>query len=236
MSIVAQDLIQDAVEMLGIYAPGETVSSADAARGLIALNIIIDEFASQLLFIYQQTPYSFTTIIGNPIYGIGQGAGSTIPATRPSNIVYGDQAASITITSSTTPINVLSSIEYKSLAGYAPASGTPDTLWYNPTYPNGTLTLLPAPSQVGVVTFNAWQILQAFANLNTSAVLAVGVQEVLTDMLAVKLKSYFSEGILNPVVAARAMGARDILRYQSMRSRATFNRYALSTNPAKQNA
>ena len=70
----------------------------------------------------------------------------------------------------------------------------------------------------------------------TKADLAVGVQEVLTDMLAVKLKSYFSEGVLNQVVAARAMGARDILRYQSMNSRATFNRYALSTNPAKQNA
>ena len=232
----AQDLVQDALEMLGIYAPGETMSSADAARGLSSLNIIIDEFASQQLFIYQFVPVSFETIIKNPMYGIGQGAGATVNTARPSQVVTGEQEASITISGTKTEINVVSAIEFKSLAGYAPAAGTPDTLWYNPTYPNGTVNLLPTPTAVGTVLFNAWEILQSFANLDTKASLAVGVQEVLTDMLAVKLKSYFSEGVLNQVVAARAMGARDILRYQSMKSRATFNRYALSTNPAKQNA
>lgn len=232
----AQDLIQDSLEMLGIYAPGETMSAADAARGLSALNIIIDEFASQRLLIYQFLPISFTTIVGNPMYSIGQGAGATVPTTRPSQIVTGEQAASITISAVVTPINVVSAIEFKALAGYSPPAQTPDTLWYNPTYPNGTVTLLPAPNVVGSISLSAWEILQSFANLNTIASLAVGVQEVLTDMLAVKLKSYFSEGVLNQVVAARAMGARDILRYQSMQSRATFNRYALSTNPAKQNA
>ena len=231
----AQDLIQDSLEMLGIYAPGETISSADAARGLEALNIIIDEFASQRLFIYQFEPYSFATVANTPIYTIGQSAGATIAATRPSQIVTGEQEASITISEVETPINVVSAIEFKSLAGYSPQNGTPDTLWYNPVYPNGVINLLPTPSVVGTVAFNAWEILQSFANLNTTAALAVGVQEVLTDMLSVKLKSYFSEGVLNPVVAARAMGARDILRYQSMQSRATFNRYTLSTNPAKPN-
>jgi hypothetical protein len=231
----AQDLIQDSLEMLGVYAPGETISSADAARGLSALNIIIDEFASQLLFIYQFVPYTFATVAGTAIYSIGQSAGVTIVATRPSQIVTGEAEAKITISAAETPINVVSAIEFRSLAGYSPPGSTPDTLWYNPTYPNGTITLLPTPNAVGTVSFNAWEILQSFANLNSSAQLAVGVQEVLTDMLSVKLKSYFSEGVLNQVVAARAMGARDILRYQSMRSRATFNRYALSTNPQKPN-
>lgn len=233
----ASDLIQDSLEMLGIYAPGETVSATDTARALAALNILIDEFASQNLFIYQYIPLSFSAVVARPSYTVGQSASATINTTRPKQIVYGDAAATFTVAGPTaTPMNVVSAIEYQALAGFTPANGVPDTLWYNPTYPLGTVTLLPSPAVVGTVAFSVWEILQTFASAATAANLSVGVQEVLTDVLAVKLKSYFSQGQLDPIVAIRAMGARDILRYQSMNSRATFNRYALSTNPAKQNA
>lgn len=230
MSTQASDLIQDALEMLGVYAPGETVNTADSARALESLNIIIDEFASRQLYIQQYTPHTFMTVPSQPNYSIGPNG--TVNAPRPGQLVMGDGGASILVGATTTPVNVVSGVVYRGLAAFEPVAGLPDTLWYNPTYPLGSINLLPAPFAGGsTVTFSAWSVLPEFATTAASANLAVGVQEVLTDALAVKLKSYFSDGNLQPVVAVRAANASDVLRYQSMTSRAMFKRYALSTNP-----
>lgn len=228
----ATDLIQDALEMLGVYGPGDTVTSADAARCLFVLNAMLDEFASQNIFVYSLESLTVDVVSGTAQYTIGEN-GATVTAPRPGRIAYGDAAATITIAEASTPVNVVSAIEYQSLLAYAPPPGTPDTLWYNPTYPLGQLNLLPTPSAVGTLAFTAWQRLASFANLETAANLAVGVLDALRDNLAVAAKTYFRDAQIDPIIIQRAMLSKDFLRYQGLSSRAMMNRFTLTSNPRK---
>lgn len=229
---LASDITQDVMEMLGIYSPGETVSAADGARLLALLNQHIDELSAQQIPVYQITAATGTLTAGKSVYTIGL-IGADITAARPDRISSGDGAATVTIASVTTNLKVVPSIEFQARSAYNPASGTPDTLWYNPTYPLGTITLLPNPSAGGTFAFNPWSVLASFATLSTAATLAVGVLDALRIGLAVKAKSYFKDAQLDPVIAATAVEAKDFLRYQSQTSRAMFRRFTLSTAPQK---
>ena len=231
--ILASDIVQDVLEMLGVYSPGETVSSADAARVLSVLNAHLDELAAQNIFVNQIAAVTGAALTaGKSIYTIGP-TGADITAARPERIVYGAGAASVTVASAVTPVRVVSSIEFQSLAAYVPAAGLPDTLWYNPTYPLGTVTLLPVPANSGTFSFNPWVVLSFFSTLSTSATLTTGVLDALRIGVAVKAKSYFRDAQLDPVIAASSAEAKDFLRYQSQTSRAMFKRFTLSTAPQK---
>lgn len=228
----ANDVIQDALEMLGIYGPGDTVSNADQSRMFFLLNAMLDEWAAQNIFPQQLISLTATLVATQAAYTIGA-SGASITAARPNQITYGQSAASVTMSASTSKVSVVSAVEYQALLAYAPAAGRTNTAWYNPTYPNGTLTLLPTPNAVGTLTFEAWYRLVSFANPTDVYSLAVGVLDALRDNLAVSAKTYFTNSPLDPVVVLRAATAKDFLRYQSQTSRAMFNRFTLATNPAK---
>lgn len=230
---LASDIVQDVVEMLGVYSPGETVSSADGARGLFLLNSMLDELAGENIFVYQTIASSGNGLTaGKAGYLVGP-IGADITLARPSKISYGEGQASVTIAAATTLVRVVSAIEYQALLAYAPAAGTPDTLWYNPTYPNGTLNFLPVPSATGTFAFNPWSILTSFASLSTNVTLAPGMLDALRTNLAVYSKSYFRDAQLDPIIASLAAMAKDFLRYQGQTSRAMFKRFTLSTAPQK---
>lgn len=230
---LASDIVQDVVEMLGIYSPGETVSSADGARGLFLLNSMLDELAGENIFVYQAPPSTGNVLTAaKASYLVGL-IGADITLARPNKISYGEGQASVTIAAATTPVKVVSAIEYQSLLAYAPAPGTPDTLWYNTTYPNGTLNFLPVPSATGTFSFNPWSILTSFASLSTNVTLAPGMLDALRTNLAVYSKSYFRDAQLDPIIASLAAMAKDFLRYQGQTSRGMFKRFTLSTAPQK---
>lgn len=234
MATTAQDLIQDALEMLGIYSPGETISTADSARCLFVLNSLLDELAAMNIFVYALTPTTVTIASGTSAYTIGPSNTPAVVAARPDKITMGPGAASITVGGTASPVNVVSSIEFQALSAANPTSGTPDTLWYNPTYPQGTLNVLPAPSANGTLNFTAWKRIVSFPDLSeTSFTLALGVLDGVRDNLAVAAKTYFRDAQIDPVIIQRAMASRDFLRYQGQTSRAMFNRFVLSTNPQK---
>ena len=228
----ANQLIQAALEELGIYAPGEVMTDADAARGLDVLNKMLDEWASQLLFVYQLNTISFTNVTAIGQYTIGVN-GATISAVRPAKVQMGPGAGIYTnlATSATSPINVVSAIEYKMIESGSTITGITDTVFYDNQYGLGVINLAPLPSSTtqGNIQIQGWYIFLNFANLYTVYNLAYGVEKALQDNLAVNLKSYFSEAQLNPAVVVSAAEAKDFIRYQSINSRALIKRTMLST-------
>ncbi len=221
----ALDIIQDAFELLGVYAPGDTISAADSGRALSVLNSLLDEWSAQNLYVYALNSLTAAVASGTAQYTVGE-ASASVTALRPDKITYGNGAASLTVGSATTPVKVVSSIEYQVLAGAAPASSLPDTLWYDTsTYPNGTLNLLPKPNVTGALTFTAWQRILSFPVQTTAYTLAVGVYEALRDNLSSKLKPYFTDSQLDPMVVESAMAAKNALVYQSVGSRAMMSRF-----------
>lgn len=315
----ANDLINDALEMLGIKSPGEPDDAADQDRMFIILNALLDELAAEQVFVYGMTIINVALTINKGSYTIGESGTPDITAQRPPTIAMGPNAATLsspsrginyavndtgTITvgsgnatyiitavapggavsgyrltnagtayatnaAATTapggpqpgvgtgfvlsitasggailasalvgtvigaPVEVVSSIEFKAMAAYAPAAGLPDTLNYLDSYPTGTLKILPAPSSVLTLTFQAWSRITAFPTLVTAYTLAVGVFDALRQNLAVSGKTYFRDAQIDPLIVQAATVSRAFLRFQSINSRAMLDRFQLPTNPAK---
>lgn len=94
----ARDLIQDALEMLGVVAPGETIDAADIDRMLIVLNDLLDELAGENIFVNGQTTLTTPLTATKPNYTIGQSGTPSVAAPRPLAITYGQSAAALSST------------------------------------------------------------------------------------------------------------------------------------------
>lgn len=229
----AQDIIQDAAEKLGVYAPGETITAADAARGLAMLNDMVNQWADEYLYVYQLVPTNITLVGTQGVYTIGLVSGSTINQQRPVRIETGPGAAFVAGTPNL-PVNVVSGIEWASIESIGSGAGSPDTLFYNPTYPNGTLNVAPVPTGAGTLTFQAWQPIRVFTALNNPAStvsFAAGNEETLKLNLAVMLKTYFRDAPLDPVLAQQAQRAKIMMQHTNMTSRAMLGREARMMQP-----
>lgn len=90
----AQSLIQDALEMLGVYAPGEEIESADAARAFSVLNSMVDELSAKSIYINQALAQVINLIANQATYTIGP-VGASVTAPRPGMIQMGPAQASL---------------------------------------------------------------------------------------------------------------------------------------------
>lgn len=229
MSISAQTLITNAFQSINVYAAGQSLASTDSAVGLSVLNMLLDEWANENIFVQQYTATAITLSSAKASYTIGP-VGADVTAPRPSNIEYGPGAASVVVSATTTAVNVVSQIEWASIYSISPGVGTPDTLFYDPTYPKGTLNVSPTPNAVGTLTFNAASVLSSFPTLGTTANLALGVQNAIQNNLALDLLPYYrSTAQPNPRTMADAAEGKDFLRYLSLVSRGMMGRRMITT-------
>ncbi len=230
----ALDLIQDSVERLGVYAPGETMTAADSARGLIVLNDLVDEWSDEFLYIYDLVPTTITLVAAQGSYTIGVTGTPSIAQQRPVRISMGPGQATATIAAVETPVNVVSAVEWNAIESIASGVGTPDTLFYDARYPNGVLNLAPVPDAIGDVVFQAWSPVTVFASLFDPDVnFSPGTLETLKSNLAVKLKTYFTAAVIDPVVAAGAITGKQNLRHTNLLSRAMIGRTGVPQQTAR---
>lgn len=90
----ARDLIQDAMEMLGVFAPGEVIDAADADRMLFVLNSLLDELAAESIYINGMTDLTTMLQTAKPAYTVGLN-GADITTRRPLTVAYGQSSGSV---------------------------------------------------------------------------------------------------------------------------------------------
>jgi hypothetical protein len=233
MTITARDIIQDAVERIGVYAPGETMSAADSARGLTVLNELLNQWAEEYLSVYQLVPTTITLSNGKGAYTIGVSGAPDISQTRPERIEIGPGAASATFSAVTTLVNVVSAVEWNAIEGIASGTGVPDTLFYSPGYPLGVLNVAPVPTGAGTMSFSAWLALRSFTSLFLpSVILSAGCEDALKTNLALVLKPFFLSAAVDPMLAQQAVKTKAMLGYTNLASRAMIGRGMRAAGPA----
>lgn len=234
MSIHAQDIILNAFVEIGVYSQIQTMTSLDANFGLGQLNEIISQWQQENLFCQQLISETFNIAAGTSAYTIGPNGSPSLTAPRPNSIALGAGAASCTITAGpvTSLVNVVSAIEWQMIESISPGVGTPDTLFYDPSYPMGVINLAPTPNAVGTVTFSALQVLSSFADLNSTAYTpAQGVQKALENNLALSLMpGYRASQQPSARLVTDAAESKYFLRWgPNIVSRAMLNRRMIST-------
>jgi hypothetical protein len=133
----AQELIKMALRVIGVVATGETPSNDDMQDALLAMKVMFREWAADELMVYTTEINTFTLAAGVVSYTIGSGA--TINTTRPESI----RSAFITQDGLDHELDIISEEEYIEIADKDLGHNYAASLWYKPTYPNGTIYLWP---------------------------------------------------------------------------------------------
>lgn len=173
-AVTAQKIIERTMRLIGVYGIGDTMSAEEGVTGLASLNAMIDEWANEKLLI---SAASLDVIALQPnvaSYTIGPTGGTV--SNYPIEI---DPASYIQYNSLSYPLEVLTLAEYNALTLKSLSTLIPDSLWYNTTFPNGTVTLYPIPSAVMTLNLWSWKQIASFAGLTSLIALAPGYENAI---------------------------------------------------------
>jgi hypothetical protein len=213
----ARYFIQDALEILQLYAPGEDASGADMARGLSVLNAMIDSWSNESLTCYAWKTNSFLLQPGIGQYTIGPGG--VINDIRPLRV--SDDAGSaylLDVNNNRYPMDVLDQMAWNLRVTAVINSNLPDTLLYDPQYPLGIINIWPTPNRAYTCFFSSYLQLTEFAALDTPVTFPPGYNRPISTNLALSLKPYFRTAQIDPLVVEEARQTKGNIKRTNMRA------------------
>jgi hypothetical protein len=204
----ASDIIRRSLRLIGAIAGGETPSSTEQADALDALNAMLDSWRTESLSVYALRDETLT-LTGAASYTIG--TGGALNTTRPVRI----ESAYERYSDTDYPVKIASAAAWYALAvKTTTSSNVSEWLYYEPSYPLGTLYLYPKPT-TGVLHLVTWVPLTAFAAADSVA-LPPGYQDAITYHLAIRLAPEYGRPV-PPELAALARAAKDNIQRVNFR-------------------
>lgn len=208
MAATALECITDALQKIGVYAPGEVVSAADAERGRITLNDMLDSWSNESLMCYAIKENSFLLTPGIAAYTVG--LGGAFDTTRPLKILTGPGTCYLQDNNlNNYNINVIPQDQWNLIGTRAVNSNVPDTLFYDPQFPLGIINLFPTPNIAYTLFFDSYLQLVDFTDLTQTLSLPPGYAKAIKDNLAIELHPYFAASQISPIIiesASRSKG------------------------------
>jgi len=167
LTYTIEDLINDSLIETGMVSPGDTADPDQAQWAFRKANYLLDTWATKKNFV----PYAgfniFTLVPGLSPHTIGPAVGATFPMVqRPTKIVR----ATIILTNTPAPyVSVVLNLRdeqwwMENTIQQLPSS-QPTDLFYNPTFPNGSLYYWPIPNTAWQTQLETWAILQQFGSI-----------------------------------------------------------------------
>jgi hypothetical protein len=221
-TVTAQTIIYDALYKLGVVAPGDPVSDANAEQGLNTLNTMLDSWSNESLVCFATLEQSAPLVVGQSAYTIGTGGNFNM--TRPLNILdgWGSCYAQDTL-GNNYPIQVLQRASWNLIGNRSSivTSNVPTQLFYDPQYPLGVINVFPTPNVGGYTLFwDSTAQLTDFSSLTATFSMPPGYQKALQDNLAVELAPYFSDGQINPLIMLAASKSKAAIKRTNTRPEA----------------
>jgi hypothetical protein len=215
----AGDIIQSSFEEINAYGVGETINTAHSARALAVLNNMLDSWNTERLAVYAWQTISFALTPNKASYTIGTSGSPDINNTRPQDLRQGPGAAYLQDTNlNNYGLEVVPQDKWQMIGNRSVNSQVPDTLWYDPQYPNGTINIFPVPSLAYTVFCNAVLQLAQFASLTSTFTFPPGYAQAIQKNLSVQLKPYFpAGGPLNPLIIEAARESKGNIKRGNIR-------------------
>lgn len=239
MTTTAQSMIQDALEMLGVYAPGETISSSDATRGLGVLNKMMDSWSNESLtcvsILEQAIPlqvnkgqYTIGTMYGIGSFAIGTSGIGAVPdvnLTRPLKLIDGPGAAYILDTNGNRyGVDVVPRDKWNLIGNPQANTNIPNTVFYDPQFPLGVINVFPIPNVSYTLYVDSLLPLTTFPSLSATLNMPPGYEDAITSNLAVRLRPYFAGAPIDPIIVDLARVSKANVKRTNMRvSEAVFD-------------
>lgn len=214
----ALDIITDAMQLLGIYAPGDPLTDADAERGLSVFNDLLDTWSNLTLSCFTILENSFPLVPMQNQYTIGPGG--QINTTRPLKLIDGPGAAYVQdFNGNNYGVSVVPRDQWNLFGNRSNlvTSDFPDIIFYDPQFPLGVINIMPFPTIAYTMFFDSYSQLAELTDLTSTLSLPPGYKRALTTNLAVDLQPYFAVGQINPLVVAMAMKTHGDIKRTNMR-------------------
>lgn len=168
LSYKALDIITDAFIEIGAVPPGENPSPEEAQWGLRKLNDLIDEWQARKAYVYSYLYNVYTLTPGllpHTIGPSGVATFSTAPAPRPVRL----ESAALLLNIAPTQVDFLMNI--RDHAWWAQqqvkniSTSVPTDVYYDPTFPDGSLYFWPVPNTNYQVRLQFWQMVSQFVSI-----------------------------------------------------------------------
>lgn len=200
------EIIKRAHRLIGVYSIGETPSSDESVDGLIALNAMLDEWATENLMTSVQVLDTIPLTANVGSYTIG--ATGAVVTGRPDTL---SDSSYIDYLGVSYPLTIATLEEYNAIVLKTTTSTMPFMLWYNPTTPNGTLTVFPKPTLS--MTLKLWSIKPiAYVNLTDTVALPPAYENAIAYNLACTLALEFGMPVSNMLAKNAAMSKKKVKR------------------------
>lgn len=187
------DLATDAFQKIGVYAPGEPISDADAERALNTANDMLDSWSNESLTCFAILEQSGVMQPGISAYTIG--AGGVFNMTRPLKLISGPGAAYLLDTNSNRyGVEVVPQDKWNMIGNTAVDSNVPIYLFFDPQYPLGIINVWPTPNIGWTLYWDSYLQLVDFGNISGTLSLPSGYKKAIQDCLAVELWPYYFKG------------------------------------------
>lgn len=196
--MTARDMIEYALQEIGAIAVSEAVSNADAQAGLVRLNSLLDTWQTERLTIYNLNRAVYTLVASQASYTIGPTGADWTCVVRPTFI---QRAGMLDSDDNESPVEMLTPDRYMAIVDKTLTSTDATQLYYNPTFPLGTVFLYPVPTDATVQAVLYIPIpLTAGLTLDTALTLAPAYEEAIRYNLALRLCPVMGRP-LDPLIA-----------------------------------
>lgn len=178
----AIELITRAMRVGRIIGKDQTPTADEANDAFTMLNWMLDQWWTQSLAVYRIARASYAWPSGIVSRTIGP-TGDFV-ADRPVRLAPGCSMTQLTVTY---PLIILPNVQDYDLIPYKTDSGLPQRIFYDRTYPNGTLYLWPVPVPGYTLNLNSLQRIESVATLTDTLDLPPAYEMAIVYQLAMRL-------------------------------------------------
>jgi hypothetical protein len=216
--MTVQDLINAALRRIGALAAGETPSAEESADAFACLNRMVDSWQAERLTVYTLTRTLWTISANDGSYTLG--TSGDIAIARPMWV----SRIKVVDTSYTPDLEIdlgdlLTEEAYAAIGQKLLTATYPFCVYYNPTYPLGTVTFYPVPTSTTLQgALYAFAPVAQFSATSATISLPPGYERALTANLALELiPEYPMLGSTSPELRRQAEDAKGVLKLANYR-------------------
>ena len=198
----ANDIITRAMKSLGTLGRNEVPSAQEATDGLTAFNALLESWSNEKLMSYVTLERSFPLVVGTQSYTIG--SGGVINTQRPTDITQAfiRDANNLDYGMRIVPRDVWNGIGNKNIT-----SQIPQTLFYESSYPLGTIYIFPIPLLNYTCYYDSTTQQVTFSDLTTAMSMPPGYERCFVMCLALELMAAGYPCLLNQTQLAALTSA-----------------------------
>lgn len=187
--MIVSDVIKTAYYDIGVIPIGETPSSDFNTIALAELNAMLKLFVVEGLMLNAFSEDILILTSSKASYTISTDVGSDLLVARPSSV----HSAFIRVSSQDYNIEVYNSMNKYNEYALKSTKGMPTELFYNPTYPKGTIYLYPTPDSAYSLYLTSEKQLTSYVLTTEDTLLPAEYEMMLSKNLAKILMSKFGK-------------------------------------------